>query len=57
MLKIVEFRTLTPRDIRKKTGKILNLTSVRNSFTLAMTNKLVVIINSLKVSKIKKILL
>ena len=30
---------------------------VRNCFTLAMTNKLVVIINSLKVPKIKKLLL
>ena len=32
-------------------------TWIRNCFTLAMTNKLVVIINSLKVPKIKKILL
>ena len=32
-------------------------TQVRNCSTLAMTNKLVVIINSLKVPKIKKILL
>jgi len=37
-------------------SKILKLPSVRNCFTLAMTNKLVVIINSLKVTKIKKIL-
>jgi len=41
----------------KKGSKILNLPSVRNCFTLAMTNKLVVIINSLKVTKINKILL
>ena len=44
LLKIAEFRTPTPQDFR-------------NCFTLAMTNKLVVIINSLKVPKIKKILL
>jgi len=42
---------------RKKNSKILKLPPVRNCFTLAMTNKLVVIINSLKVPKIKKILL
>jgi len=41
----------------KKGSKFLKLPPVRNSFTLAMTNKLVVIINSLKVPKIKKILL
>jgi len=41
-----------------KTGsKILKLPPVSNCFTLAVTNKLVVIINSLKVPKIKKILL
>ena len=40
----------------KKGSKILKLPPVRNCFTLAMTNKLVVIINSLKVPKIKKIL-
>ena len=39
----------------KKGSKILKLPPVRNCFTLAMTNKLVVIINSLKVPKIKKI--
>jgi len=39
----------------KKNSKFLKL--LRNCFTLAMTNKLVVIINSLKVAKIKKILL
>jgi len=58
LLKIAEFRTPTPQDVRKKKcSKILKLPPVRNSFTLAMTNKLVVIINSLKVPKIKKILL
>jgi len=41
----------------KKGSKILKLAPVRNWFTLAMANKLVVIINSLKVPKIKKILL
>jgi len=57
LLKIAEFRTPTPQDVRKKGSKILKLPPVRNFFTLAMTNKLVVIINSLKVPKIKKILL
>jgi len=57
LLKIVEFRTPTPKDVQKKGSKILKLPPVRNCFTLAMTNKLVVIINSLKVPKIKKILL
>jgi len=56
-LKIVEFRTPTPQDVREKGSKILKLPPVRNCFTLAMTNKLVVIMNSLKVPKIKKILL
>ena len=56
LLKIAEFRTPTPQDIWKKGSKILKLPSVRNCFTLAVTNKLVVIINSLKVPKIKKIL-
>ena len=57
LLKIAEFKTPTPQDVRKKGSKVLKLPSVRNCFTLAMTNKLVVIINSLKVPKIKKILL
>ena len=57
LLKIAEFRTPTHQDVQKKCSKILKLPSVRNCFTLAMTNKLVFIINSLKVSKIKKILL
>jgi len=46
-----------PQDVRKKGSIILKLLPVRSCFTLAMTNKLVVIINSLKVPKIKKILL
>ena len=56
-LKIAEFRTPTLKDVRKEGSKILKLPSVRNCFTLAMANKLVVIINSLKVPKIKKIVL
>jgi len=55
MLKIAEFRKPTPQDIRKKGSKILKLPSPRNCFTLAMKNKLLVIINSLKAPKIKKI--
>jgi len=47
----------TPQDVWKKGSKTLKLPPVRNYFTLAMTSKLVVIINSLKVPKIKKILL
>jgi hypothetical protein len=57
MLKIAEFRTPNPQDVRKKDSKILKLQPIRNYFTLTMTNKLVVIMNSLKVPKIKKILL
>jgi len=57
LLKIAEFRTPTPQDVRKKGSKILKLPSVRSGFTLAMTNKLVVIINNLKVPKIKNTLL
>jgi len=57
LLKIAEFRKPKPQDVRKKISKILKLPPVRNCFTLAMTNKLVVIISSLKVTKIKKILL
>ena len=56
LLKIVEFRTPIQQDVRKKGNKILKLPSVRNCFTLTMTNRLV-IINSLKVPKIKNILL
>jgi len=41
----------------KNCSKILKLPPVRNCFTPAMTNKLVVIINSLKVPKITKLLL
>ena len=54
LLKIAEFRMPTPHDVRKKGSKILKLPPVHNCFTLAMSNKLVVI-NSLKVPKIKKI--
>ena len=58
LLKIAEFRTPTPpRCPDKKGNKILKLPPVRNCFTLATTNKLVVIINSLKVPTIKKTLL
>ena len=57
LLKTAEFRTPTPQDVQKKGSKVLKLPPVRNCFTLAVTNKLVVIINSLKVPKIKKILL
>ena len=56
LLKIAEFRTPTPKDVREKYSKILKLLPVRSCFTLAMTNKLVVI-NRLKVPKIKKILI
>jgi len=55
-VKFAEFQTPTPEDVRKKGSKILKLLPVRNCFTFAMTNKLVVVINSLKVPKIKKIL-
>jgi len=47
----------TPQDVQKKGSNILKLPLVRNCFTLAMTNKLVVIINCLKAPKIKKNLL
>ena len=57
LLKIAEFRKPTHQDVRKKGSKILKLLPVRNCFTLGMTNKLIVIINSLKVPKIKKLLL
>jgi len=46
----------TPR-CSEKGSKILKLPPVRNCFTLAKTNKLVVITNGLKVPNIKKILL
>ena len=53
-LKIAEFRTPTPQDVRKKSSKTLKLPPVRNCFTLTMTNKLVVIINSLKYQKLRE---
>ena len=43
--------------LEKKSSKTLKLPPVRNCFTLAMTNKLVVIVNGFKIPKIKKILL
>jgi hypothetical protein len=42
----------TPQDVWKKGSKILKLPLVHNCFTLAMTNKLVAIINSLEVPTI-----
>ena len=57
LLIIASFRTQTPLDVRKEGSKILKPPPVRSCFTLAMKNKLVVVINSLKVPKIKKILL
>jgi len=57
LLKNAEFRTPTPQDVLKKGSKIPKLLPVRNCLTLAMKNKFVVIINSLKVPKIKKMLL
>ena len=53
-LKIAEFRTPAPQDVRKKGSKILKQQPVRNCFTLTVTNKLVVIINSLKYQKLRK---
>ena len=55
-LKIAEFRMPTPQDVRKKGSEILKLQPVHNCFTLTMTNKLVVIVNSLKYQKLIKIL-
>ena len=57
LLKIAEFKMPPPQDVQKKDGNILKLPPVSNCFTLAITNKLVFIINSLKVPKIKKVLL
>ena len=54
LLKIAEFRTPTHPDIQKKGSKIRKLPPVRNCFTLAMTNKLVVIIIVLKYQKLRK---
>ena len=55
--KVLNLGRQQPKMYGKKGSKILKLPPVRNCFALAMTNKLVVIINSLKVPKIKKILL
>ena len=57
LLKIAEFRTPTHQDVRKKGSKILKLPPVCICVKLAMTNKLVAIIITLKVKKMKKILL
>jgi len=57
LLQIAEFRKPTSQDVRKESSKILKLPSVRNCFTLAMINKLRFITNSLKIPKIKKLLL
>ena len=46
--------TPAPQDVRKKGSEILKLRPVRNCFTLTMTYKLVVIINSLKYQKLRK---
>jgi len=56
-VKIAEFRTPTHQDVRKKGSKILKLPTVRNCFTLAVTDKFVVITNSLKVPKMYKMLI
>ena len=53
-LKIAEFRTPTPQDVQKKGSKILKLPPVHSCFSLKLTNKLVVIINSLKYQKLRK---
>ena len=53
-LKIAEFRTPAPQDVQKKDSKIPKLPPVRNWFTLTVTNKLIVIINSLKYQKLRK---
>ena len=57
LLKIAEFRMPTHQDVWYKGSDILKLPPVRYCFTLAMTNKLVFSISSLRVPKIKKILL
>jgi hypothetical protein len=43
----------TPQDVQKEGSEILKL-PVRNCVTLAMTNKMVVIINSIKNQKLRK---
>jgi hypothetical protein len=50
-LKIAEFRM--PQDVQKEGSKILKL-PVHNCSTLEMTNKLVVILNSVKYKKLRK---
>ena len=51
--KLLNLGRQQPQEVRKKGSEILKLPPVRNWCTLALTNKLVVIINSLKVPKIK----
>ena len=51
---MAEFRTPTHQDVRKKGSKILKQPPFHNCFTLSITNKLVVIINSLKYQKLRK---
>jgi len=57
LLKLLNLERQHPKMFGKKGSKIPKLPPVRNCFTLTMTNKLVVIINSFRVSKIKKPLL
>ena len=57
LLKLLNLGRQHPKMFGKKAVKFLKLPPVQNCFTLAVTNKLVVIINSLKVPKIKNILL
>ena len=51
---MAEFRMPAPQDVREKGSEILKLPPGHNCFTLTMTNKLVVIINSLKYQKLRK---
>jgi len=55
--KLLNLGSQHPKMLGKKCSKILKLPPVCNCFTLAMANRLVVIINSLEVPIIKKILL
>jgi len=57
LLNLLNFGRQHPKMLGKKGSKILKLPPVRICFTFATTNKFVAIINSLKVPKIKKILL
>ena len=55
-VKIAQFRTSISQYVRKKFSETLKLLPVYDYFASAVTNKLVVIINSLKLPKVKKIL-